>query len=205
VYGDAPGSPKRETDEMISLSPYAVTKHVNELYAAVYQRAFGLDTVGLRYFNVFGPRQDPDGPYAAVIPCWTRNLLLGDACRIYGDGHTTRDFIYVDDVVQANILAALAERDATGTSYNIGSSEPTSLSDLFAHIRDALAMKRPTLHEVEPVFEDFRGGDIRHSRADITKAQTRLGFAPLYTVEGGLRAAVDWYAENLVPQSATTT
>ena len=203
IYGDAPGTPKREHDEPRSLSPYAVTKHVNELYAAVFQRAFGIGTVGLRYFNVFGPRQDPDGPYAAVIPCWTRNMLMDEPCRIYGDGQTTRDFVYVDDVVQANILAALVEDDAaTGTAYNVGSGEPTSLVELYAAIRRALTATRPELAGREPVFEPFRAGDVRHSRADIGKAQAQLGFEPGYSVESGLRAYVDWYAENLVPRTA---
>jgi UDP-N-acetylglucosamine 4-epimerase len=200
IYGDAPETPKREESTLLPLSPYAVTKQVNEQYAAVYQRAFGLSTVGLRYFNVFGPRQDPDGPYAAVIPIWTRNLILGDPCRIFGDGQTTRDFIYVEDVVQANILAAVVDdAAATGTAYNIGSGQSTSLTQLFAAIRDALADKRPELAAAEPAFEPFRNGDIRHSRADTTKAATQLGFAPQFTVQSGLRAAVEWYVENLVP------
>jgi UDP-N-acetylglucosamine 4-epimerase len=203
IYGDAPETPKREDGQLVALSPYAVTKHVNELYAAVYQRAFGISTVGLRYFNVFGPRQDPDGPYAAVIPIWTRNLILDEPCRIYGDGQTTRDFIYVDDVVQANILAALAEDDATGTAYNIGSSHSTSLTTLFDAIRDALATKRPEVATRTPAFEPFRSGDIRHSRADTSKAAAQLGFAPAYDVQSGLNAAVDWYATNLVPGTQT--
>ena len=200
MYGDAPGTPKREHDELRALSPYAVTKHVNELYAAVYQRAFGISTVGLRYFNVFGPRQDPDGAYAAVIPSWMRNLLLDEPCRIYGDGQTTRDFVYVEDVVQANILASLvADGDAVGTAYNIGSAQPTSLTELFALIRGSLAARRPEIAGREPTFEPFRSGDIRHSRADIAKAGSQLGFAPGYSVQTGLEAAVEWYAENLVP------
>jgi UDP-N-acetylglucosamine 4-epimerase len=203
IYGDAPGTPKREHDELRSLSPYAVTKHVDELYAAVYQRAFGIGTVGLRYFNVFGPRQDPDGPYAAVIPCWTRNMLMDQPCRIYGDGQTTRDFVYVDDVVQANILAALVEDNAaTGSAYNIGSGEPTSLVELYAVIRRALFDTRPELAGRTPVFEPFRAGDVRHSRADISKARAQLGFEPAYSVEAGLAACVEWYAENLIPRSA---
>jgi UDP-N-acetylglucosamine/UDP-N-acetylgalactosamine 4-epimerase len=206
MYGDAPGTPKHETDELRALSPYAVTKHVNELYAAVYQRAFGINTVGLRYFNVFGPRQDPDGAYAAVIPSWMRNLLLDEPCRIYGDGATTRDFVYVDDVVQANILASVVdEGDATGTAYNIGSAQPTSLTELFALIRDSLADKRPELAAREPLFEPFRSGDIRHSRAEIAKASAQLGFAPRYTVRTGLQSAVEWYAENLVPAKTAVT
>jgi UDP-N-acetylglucosamine 4-epimerase len=203
MYGDAPGTPKQEDSELRALSPYAVTKHVNELYATVYERAFGMTSVGLRYFNVFGPRQDPDGPYAAVIPCWTRNMLLDEPCRIYGDGATTRDFVYVDDVVQANILASVANAEgATGTAYNIGSSQPTSLTELFAQIRGALAEKRPEIGGQEPLFEPFRSGDIRHSRADIGKATSQLGFAPRYTVQTGLEAAVDWYATNLIPSTA---
>jgi UDP-N-acetylglucosamine 4-epimerase len=204
VYGDAPETPKREDGQLVALSPYAVTKHVNELYAAVYQRAFGIGTVGLRYFNVYGPRQDPDGPYAAVIPIWTRNLIVDEPCRIYGDGQTTRDFIYVDDVVQANILAALSEESATGTVYNVGSSRSTSLTALFDAIRDALAAKRPDIGDREPAFEPFRNGDIRHSRADTTKAAARLGFAPAHDIRSGLDAAVDWYAANLVPASAAS-
>jgi UDP-N-acetylglucosamine 4-epimerase len=204
IYGDAPETPKQETSTLLPLSPYAVTKRVNEEYAAVYERAFGLTTVGLRYFNVFGPRQDPDGPYAAVIPIWTRNLILGEPCRIFGDGQTTRDFIYVEDVVQANIVASVADDEgATGTAYNIGSGRSTSLTELFAAIRDALAERRPDLAASEPSFEPFRNGDIRHSRADTAKAANRLGFAPRFTVRTGLQAAVDWYAENLVPANGS--
>ena len=194
VYGDSPELPKVEARIGIPLSPYAATKRVNELYAAMYRRSYGLEIVGLRYFNVFGRRQDPDGPYAAVIPRWIGLLLQGEPCRIYGDGGTSRDFCYIENVVQANLLAAIAEAGATGRVYNVASGDRTTLSRLFEMIRDGLAETRPGLDGVEPVHEDFRAGDIRHSYADISLACERLGYAPTHTLVPGLGETLDWYA-----------
>jgi UDP-N-acetylglucosamine 4-epimerase len=201
IYGDVPGFPKREEDELRSLSPYATTKHVNELYAEVFGRAFGVECVGLRYFNVFGPRQDPDGPYAAVIPRWIQSMLAGEACRVFGTGEQTRDFVYVEDVVQANILASLAPGDATGRAYNIGAGRRTSLLELFGLIRDAMSTVRPELGAVEPTFEEGRAGDVPHSCADIDRARAALGYAPAFDVASGMANAVEWYAANLAPRA----
>jgi UDP-N-acetylglucosamine 4-epimerase len=195
VYGDHLGLPKMEDRIGQPLSPYAVTKYVNELYAGVFQRAYGLEVVGLRYFNVFGRRQDPNGPYAAVIPLWVGNLLTGEPCRINGDGETSRDFCYIDNVLQANLLAATAEGDGvTGEVYNVAYGDRMTLNELFHLIRDGLAAHRAELGAAEPVYGDFRPGDVRHSQADISKIQGRLGYVPTHSVEQGLREALEWYA-----------
>jgi UDP-N-acetylglucosamine/UDP-N-acetylgalactosamine 4-epimerase len=194
TYGDHPELPKVEDRIGKPLSPYAVSKYVNELYAGVFQRTYGLQTVGLRYFNVFGPRQDPDGAYAAVIPRWIGNLLAGRPCVIFGDGETSRDFCYVENVLQANILAACQSGEGvTGEVYNIAIGEQTTLAELFHLIRDGLAMARPELREAAPVFEQFRKADIRHSRANISKARERLGYAPDHTIKRGLPATLAWF------------
>ncbi|HEX2188375.1 MAG TPA: SDR family oxidoreductase [Longimicrobiaceae bacterium] len=196
TYGDHPGLPKTEGVIGRPLSPYAVSKYVNELYAGVFQRAYGLETIGLRYFNVFGRRQDPDGAYAAVIPRWVGSLLTGRECRINGDGETSRDFCYVDNVVQANLLAATTDDpDATDQVYNVACGERTTLNELFAAIRDELAVERPELACAEPVHGDFRAADIRHSHADISKIRSRLGYRPTHRVREGLREALDWYVD----------
>jgi UDP-N-acetylglucosamine/UDP-N-acetylgalactosamine 4-epimerase len=207
TYGDHPGLPKVEERIGRPLSPYAVTKLVNELYADVFRRCYGLPTIGLRYFNVFGRRQDPDGAYAAVIPRWVAQLLRGEACHIHGDGETSRDFCYIDNVLQANLLAATVEReDAIGEVYNVAVGERTTLNDLFRGIRDGLAELRPDIAGVEPVYGPFRAGDVRHSQAAIGKARERLGYDPTHTLEQGLEEALAWYAEaaRQQPQLAAT-
>jgi UDP-N-acetylglucosamine 4-epimerase len=197
TYGDAPGLPKREDDIGRALSPYAVTKHVNELYAGVYQRAYGIQTVGLRYFNIFGRRQDPEGPYAAVIPIWVRNLLAGEPCAINGDGENSRDFCYVENVVQANLLAAAAPEEATDRVYNVACGERTTLNELFGLLRDGLAVHRPELRGAAPLYREARPGDVRESQADISRIREGLGFEPTHSVAAGLDEALDWYARDL--------
>jgi len=201
VYGDSQELPKVEDHIGAPLSPYAVTKRVNELYADVYHRTYDIDLIGLRYFNVFGRRQDPDGPYAAVMPKWISQLLAGESCHVYGDGETSRDFCYVDNVVQANVLAATAGPEATGTVYNIAFGDRTTLNELFVLLRDGLGQKQPHIAEVEPTYEDFRPGDIQHSLADTSRARAKLGYEPNHTVGEGLAEALDWYTENLAPRT----
>jgi UDP-N-acetylglucosamine 4-epimerase len=201
TYGDHPGLPKRE--ELIGrpLSPYAVTKYVNELYADVFHRSYGLATIGLRYFNVFGPRQDPDGAYAAVVPKWVGQLMRGEQCVINGDGETTRDFCYVANAVQANVRAALVEQpDAVGQVYNVSVGERTTLNSLFEMIREGLARLMPhdlRVRNAAVSHADFRSGDVRHSQADISKARELLGYLPTHDVRQGLAASLAWYAEDL--------
>jgi UDP-N-acetylglucosamine 4-epimerase len=194
VYGDLTSVPQVEARTGNSLSPYAADKKVNELYAGVFGLTYGVETVGLRYFNVFGRRQDPAGAYAAVIPRWVSNLLNGDACSIYGDGETTRDFCHVFDVVQANLLAALAPNSAVGEVYNIGCGRETSLNELFRMIRLGLAGYETDVASQTPVYESYRRGDVRRSVADIAKARRFLGFEPMYSVAEGLGEALEWYA-----------
>jgi UDP-N-acetylglucosamine 4-epimerase len=196
TYGDHPGLPKVEEAIGRPLSPYAVTKYVNELYADVFARNYGFNTIGLRYFNVFGRRQDPNGAYAAVIPKWTAALLDQEPVLINGDGETSRDFCYVSNVVQANILAATSTDSFSRNSiYNVAVGKRTSLNDLFAIIRDGLASKG-VRNDIRPVHRDFREGDVRHSHADIGKATRLLGYLPTHTLEQGLRETLPWYAEN---------
>jgi UDP-N-acetylglucosamine 4-epimerase len=202
TYGDHPGLPKVEDEIGRPLSPYAVTKYVNELYARVFEDAYGLRTVGLRYFNVFGRRQDPAGAYAAVIPKWVAHLLDGEPCVMNGDGETSRDFCYVDNAVQANLLAATAEGEGiTGEVYNVAVGDRTTLNEVFRWIRDGLAEYRPELTGVEPVYGPFRAGDVRHSQADISKARTRLGYEPTHRVSEGLAEALDWYYRDSLNRS----
>jgi UDP-N-acetylglucosamine/UDP-N-acetylgalactosamine 4-epimerase len=194
TYGDHPGLPKVEAEIGRPLSPYAVTKYVNELYADVFSRCYGIETIGLRYFNVFGARQDPDGPYAAVIPCWVRAMLANEPVVIYGDGETTRDFCYVGNAVQANVLAAMTPNaEAVREIYNIAQGGSTSLNQLFEILRSLLARDLSHLQGIRPVFEDFRPGDVRHSRADISKAQRLLQYQPSRDVRQGLEEALQWY------------
>jgi UDP-N-acetylglucosamine 4-epimerase len=200
TYGDHAALPKVEDRIGRPLSPYAVTKFVSELYAGVFQRSYGLQTIGLRYFNVFGRRQDPNGAYAAVIPRWVGNLLGGQACRLYGDGETSRDFCYIDNVVQANLLAATAtDVGVTDQVYNVACGESTTLNELFRMIRDGLVAHRPEVGAVEPVYDSFRPGDVRHSLADISKARSRLGYSPRFSVADGLRRVLAWYAGRVIP------
>lgn len=199
TYGDHPALPKREDVIGRPLSPYAVSKYVNELYAGVFQRTYGLQTVGLRYFNVFGRRQDPAGAYAAVIPRWVAELLRGETSRIHGDGETSRDFCYVDDVVQANVLAALAGEEHTGEVYNVARGDRTTLRELHAIIREGLARRRPGAVLPPPEHGPFRPGDVRHSQADITRIRAGLGYEPAHTVAQGIEQALDWYVAKLQP------
>lgn len=198
TYGDSAALPKREGEIGRPLSPYSVTKYVNELYAGVFQRTYGLESIGLRYFNVFGPRQDPAGAYAAVIPRWVSNLLTGEPCRINGDGETSRDFSFVANILQANLLAATSTREGvTDEIYNVAYGARTTLNELFGMIRDALAERFPEVRERVPEYSDFRVGDVRHSHADITKARERLGYEPTHSVADGLRESLGWYVDNL--------
>ena len=194
IYGDHPALPKVEPNIGNMLSPYAATKRFNEIYAEVCARCYGIDTVGLRYFNVFGPRQDPDGAYAAVIPRWISALMEGRPVQIFGDGETTRDFCYIENAVQANLLAAtVASDDALNQVYNVAVNERTSLNDLFTMLRTMLEPAFPRVRGVCAEHRDFRAGDMRHSQADITKAQTLLGYEPQWRVRQGLAEAIDWY------------
>jgi UDP-N-acetylglucosamine/UDP-N-acetylgalactosamine 4-epimerase len=198
TYGDHPGLPKVEDVIGRPLSPYAVTKYANELYANVFARCYGINSVGLRYFNIFGPRQDPDGAYAAVIPKWIAQFLGRQPVYINGDGKTSRDFCYVANAVQANILAATAENpDALNQIYNIAVSERTTLNELFEAGRLLLADQYAWLRDYHPHYREFRDGDVLHSQADISKAQRLLGYAPTHRVGEGLKEAMAWYVKNL--------
>ena len=197
TYGDEPTLPKQEDRIGKPLSPYAVTKYVNELYADVFASAYGFSCIGLRYFNVFGQRQDPFGAYAAVIPQWFASLIRGEQVYVNGDGETSRDFCYIDNVVQANILAAHAPVAARNKVYNVAFGQRTTLNELFALIREEVARHKPEAAAATAVHRDFRAGDVRHSLADITRAKTLLGFDPAIDVRQGLRFAGDWYAANL--------
>jgi UDP-N-acetylglucosamine/UDP-N-acetylgalactosamine 4-epimerase len=194
TYGDEPSLPKVEHRIGSPLSPYAVSKYVNELYAGVFHRVYGMETVGLRYFNVFGPRQDPNGAYAAVIPRWIGALVSGERCRIHGDGETSRDFSYVANMVQANMLAATAPAAAVeGQVFNVACGERTTLNQLYTLIRGLVAEERAAVARQEPDYDGFREGDVRHSLADITKIQEVLGYRPTHLVDAGLRLTVEWF------------
>ena len=194
TYGDHPALPKVEDVIGAPLSPYAVTKLVDELYAGVFARCYGMQTVGLRYFNVFGARQDPEGAYAAVIPRFAAAMLAGRPSTINGDGSTTRDFCYIDNVVQANLLAAVAEDPAAlGQVYNVAVGGRMSLDELYRTLRDLIAERHPELRIPSPVYAGFRPGDVRHSEADIGKARRLLGYAPQWDARRGLAAALPWY------------
>lgn len=192
TYGDHTALPKVEDRIGRPLSPYAVTKYVNELYADVFARTYGLQTIGLRYFNVFGPRQDPGGAYAAVIPRWIAAMQEGEPVQINGDGETSRDFCYVANVVQANILAALADGPGQNQVYNVAAGERTSLNDLFQALKLGLA-KHGIFYDGDPIYRDFRPGDVRHSLADIGKAERLLGYVPSHTFAAGIQEALGWY------------
>ncbi|HEX2202695.1 MAG TPA: SDR family oxidoreductase [Longimicrobium sp.] len=203
VYGDHPGLPKVEDRIGRPLSPYALSKRADELYAEVFGRTYGIEAVGLRYFNVFGRRQDPEGAYAAVIPRWIRQLLSGEPCQIHGDGETSRDFCYVADVLQANLLAATAEGGAAaGEVFNVACGARTTLNELFGLLRERVAPFVPGAAGAEPLRGPFRAGDVRHSLADISRARERLGYVPRHTVAGGLDEAIEWYVRQLAPQPA---
>ena len=194
VYGDHPGLPKDEDKVGRPLSPYAVTKKMNETYADVFSEVYGFKTIGLRYFNVFGPRQDPNGPYAAVIPKWFSTLRNGQDIFINGDGETSRDFCFVENAIQANILAACTQNeDACNQVYNIAYGGRTTLNELFGLVRDKVSQAYPSAAKINPIYQDFRPGDIRHSLANIDKAKMLLGYDPQYSVRAGLEKAGKWY------------
>lgn len=192
TYGDHPALPKVEENIGNPLSPYAVTKYVNELYAGVYALSYGFKTIGLRYFNVFGKRQDPDGAYAAVIPKWTASLIKGEDVFINGDGETSRDFCFVENIVQINILAATALEDARDQVYNVAVGERTTLNTLYNYIQSALA-KNNVHNSKVPAYRDFRAGDVRRSQADISKAKNALGYLPEFKISEGIDIAMPWY------------
>lgn len=197
VYGDDPTMPKVESRIGKPLSPYAATKYMNEVYADTFARSYGTTSIGLRYFNVFGPRQDPNGAYAAVIPKWIDALLRQQPVHINGDGETSRDFCHVDNVVQANLLAATTNDSAAiNNIFNIALGQRTTLNELFLHLQSSLRRRQPTLGVTHPHHGPERPGDIRHSLADISKASTLLGYTPSITVPAGLEQAMDWYCAN---------
>ena len=196
TYGDHPALPKVEPNIGNPLSPYAVTKYVNELYASVFARTYGLQCIGLRYFNIFGRRQDPNGAYAAVIPKWISSLLQGETVYINGDGETSRDFCYIDNAVQANILSAVADDSARDQVYNVAVGDRTTLNDLFNGIKSNLIQSDANLNDAKPVYRDFRAGDVRHSQAEISKAQSLLGYQPTHRIMDGIGEAMVWYLAN---------
>jgi UDP-N-acetylglucosamine 4-epimerase len=198
TYGDSPSLPKVEDVIGRPLSPYAVTKYLNELYADVFGRCYGLSTIGLRYFNVFGPRQDPDGAYAAVIPRWIATLLKGQACRINGDGETSRDFCFVANAVQANLRAGLASApEAANQVYNVAVGDRTTLNQLHQALVNNLQREVPGFSAAAPQYGDFRAGDVRHSLADVAKAHRLLGYQATHDVHRGLEVATGWYVRNV--------
>lgn len=202
TYGDHPGLPKVEDLIGKPLSPYAVTKYVNELYADVFGRCYGLKAIGLRYFNIFGRRQDPAGAYAAVIPKWVASMIKNESVFVNGDGENSRDFCYIANTVQANLLAATSDNpNAVGQVYNVAVGDRTTLNQLFESIRAQLEPRFPHLKDLKPTYRDFRAGDVRHSLADISKAQSFLGYAPTHRIGEGLKEAMDWYVDFLAGDS----
>ena len=198
TYGDNPDLPKVESKIGNPLSPYAVTKVVNELYANVFATTYGFKTIGLRYFNVFGKRQNPNGAYAAVIPKWVASILNEDNVFINGDGETSRDFCYIENTVQMNLLAATTDDvAATDQVYNVALNQRTSLNNLYQMIEDRLIERTRDLEKKEPIYKEFRTGDVRHSQADISKAKLLLGYEPNYLISEGLDEALDWYKSNI--------
>jgi UDP-N-acetylglucosamine 4-epimerase len=198
VYGDSPVLPKSEDKTGRCLSPYAATKVANELYASVFARCYGLPCIGLRYFNVFGPRQDPNGPYAAVIPKWIAAMIQNEPVYINGDGETSRDFCYVANAIQANLLAATTDNPAAlDQCFNVAVGERTTLNQLFEMLRQRLSPQFPHLAELKPLYRDFRCGDVPHSHADIARAKRLLGYEPSHHIDDGLDEALDWYVTNL--------
>jgi UDP-N-acetylglucosamine 4-epimerase len=198
TYGDHPALPKIEPNIGNPLSPYAVTKYVNELYAGVFARTYGFKTIGLRYFNIFGRRQDPAGAYAAVIPKWVASMIKNEPVYVNGDGETSRDFCYIDNTVQANLLAATTDNpEAVDQVYNVAVSDRTSLNQLFEMIRALLEPHFPHLKDFKPAYRDFRAGDVRHSLADVAKAQRLLGYAPTHRISEGMKEAMEWYVRDI--------
>lgn len=200
TYGDHPALPKVEENIGKPLSPYAVTKYVNELYADVFAKTYGFNTIGLRYFNVFGKRQDPNGAYAAVIPKWTAAMIKGEDLFINGDGETSRDFCFIENTVQMNILAATAPGEAKNEVYNVAVGDRTSLNTLFDALKTALA-ENGISYTKEPIYRDFRAGDVRHSQADISKAQGMVGYAPSHRIYDGISQAMPWYVNALAKET----
>lgn len=196
TYGDQEELPKIEDHIGRPLSPYAVTKYVNELYADVFARSYGFGSIGLRYFNVFGKRQDPNGAYAAVIPKWVGAMIRGEEVVVNGDGETSRDFCFVENAVQANILAALAQPDGINQVYNVAFDARTSLKELFDYLSKALG-NNGVVYDRQPVYADFRAGDVRHSQADISKARRLLGYEPMHNIVQGIEVAMPWYTQFL--------
>ena len=196
TYGDHPDLPKREGSIGNPLSPYAVTKYVNELYADVFARNFNFNCIGLRYFNVFGKRQDPKGAYAAVIPKWISAMINDEDIFINGSGETSRDFCFIENAVQANIKAALSSFDAKNKVYNVAVGDRTSLNQLFQFMKAALK-KSDILYCKEPIYRDFRAGDVMHSQADISKARKFLSYVPTHHVEQGLKESIGWYLDHV--------
>ena len=198
TYGDHPGLPKVEEKIGNPLSPYAVTKYVNELYSSVFAQSYGFKSIGLRYFNIFGPRQDPQGAYAAVIPKWIASMLNGEKIIINGDGDTSRDFCFIDNAVEANILAALTENEsAIGQVYNVALSDQTDLNQLYSSIKSLIEKRELDIEVLDPEYRDYRAGDVKHSLANIDKAQSLLGYQPLYKIADGLELTMDWYINEL--------
>ena len=194
TYGDHPGLPKLEDQIGKPLSPYAVTKYVNELFADVFGKTYEMQSIGLRYFNVFGPRQDPEGAYAAVIPKWIASMIKGGSIYINGDGETSRDFCYITNVVQANLLAAMTQNtEAVNQVYNVAVGGRTTLNELYAQLKQNLLNSYPHLKVSQPVYRDFRAGDVRHSLANIDKARGRLGYEPTQSMREGVMLAMPWY------------
>lgn len=195
TYGDHPALPKVEENIGNPLSPYAVTKYVNELYAGVYARTYGFKTIGLRYFNVFGQRQDPNGAYAAVIPKWTAAMINGEDVFINGDGETSRDFCFIENTVQMNILAATASEEVKDQVYNVAVGDRTTLNDLYSAIQTALDTQDVEV-KGELIYRDFRAGDVRHSQANVSKAMNNLGYKPEFKILEGIDKAMGWYVKN---------
>jgi UDP-N-acetylglucosamine 4-epimerase len=193
TYGDHPALPKEESIIGNPLSPYAVTKYVNELYADVFKRCYGFNSIGLRYFNVFGKRQRPDGPYAAVIPKWIDAMLHEEKISINGDGETSRDFCYIENVIQANLLAATCQqKEAMNQVYNVAVGDRNSLNDLLYILKSELEANNRS-YNLEPIYRDFRSGDVRHSQADISKIKNLLGYNPEYNLLSGIRESLPWF------------
>ena len=202
TYGDHPGLPKVEEVIGRPLSPYAVTKYANELYADVFARCYGVNSIGLRYFNIFGARQDPNGAYAAVIPRWIAQFIGRAPVYINGDGDTSRDFCYIENAIQANLLAATTdEPEALNQPYNVAVSERTTLNELFEMERALLVEHFPWVGDARPHYREFRDGDVRHSQADISKARRLLGYAPTHRIQDGLKVAMGWYIKSLSQQA----
>ena len=198
VYGDDPTLPKVESKTGSVLSPYAASKAMCETYSKVFHKCYGFESLGLRYFNVFGPRQDPEGPYAAVLPKWVSALKKGEVVFINGDGETSRDFCYVANVVQANLLAATAQHRELGCQvFNVARGDRTSLNDLFKAIRASLQSRDSSIGDPQPVYREFRPGDILHSQADISSIRRLVGYSPTHDVKRGLEEALEWYWNNL--------